>query len=50
MVMDNGSGVDQLTRGSGLTGIEERLGMLNGKVQFFTSKGEGFMSKIHISN
>jgi signal transduction histidine kinase len=50
MVMDNGIGVDQLTRGSGLTGIEERLGMLNGKVQFFTSKGEGFMSKIHISN
>lgn len=49
LVVDNGVGEDNLVKGNGLRGIEDRLKLIDGKVQFNTSKGEGFMSKITIN-
>ncbi|QZY53710.1 histidine kinase N-terminal 7TM domain-containing protein [Crassaminicella profunda] len=48
LFVDNGIGSEQLVKGNGLTGIEDRLKLVGGEVQFNTSKGEGFMSKIVI--
>lgn len=48
LVIDNGIGHPKLVKGNGLTGIEERLKALEGRVRFNTSKGEGFISKIII--
>ncbi|MBI9010733.1 MAG: hypothetical protein JEZ08_00770 [Clostridiales bacterium] len=48
LVIDNGIGHAKVVKGNGLTGIEERLRSLEGKVRFNTSEGEGFISKIII--
>lgn len=48
LVMDNGNGCDNLIKGNGLNGIEERLKLIGGNVDFISSKHEGFMSKISI--
>ncbi|WP_458784208.1 sensor histidine kinase, partial [Vallitalea sediminicola] len=49
LVIDNGNGCDNLTKGNGLNGIEERLKLIDGDVDFISSKHEGFMSKISIN-
>lgn len=49
LVMDNGKGCDNLSKGNGLNGIEERLKLIGGNVDFVSSRNEGFMSKINIS-
>lgn len=41
-VEDNGVGCDQIKKSHGLQGIEERIGLLNGKVSFSSEKGHGF--------
>lgn len=48
LVMDNGVGTDHLINGNGLKGIESRLALVGGRVEFITSMGEGFMSRIMI--
>ncbi|MCT4543662.1 MAG: histidine kinase [Vallitalea sp.] len=48
LFMDNGEGCDNLALGNGLTGIKERLVLVNGTAEFVTQSGEGFMSKISI--
>jgi signal transduction histidine kinase len=48
LYMDNGKGCDDLILGNGLSGIKERLRLIDGTVQYITSDGEGFMSKINI--
>jgi len=50
LVMDNGKGCDKLILGNGLNGIKERLSLIDGKISFVTSAGEGFMSKVSIKN
>lgn len=42
IVEDNGIGCSQIKKSHGLKGIEERIGLLNGKVSFATEKGHGF--------
>jgi signal transduction histidine kinase len=49
LVMDNGIGCNKLIKGNGLKGIEDRLKLIDGTVEFITSKQEGFMSKISIN-
>ncbi|MEH7883395.1 sensor histidine kinase [Bacillus sp. JJ1609] len=41
-VEDDGTGCSQIKKSHGLKGIEERIGLLNGKVSFFSEKGRGF--------
>lgn len=48
LFMDNGKGCDNLVLGNGLSGIKERLRLVDGNAQFITQSGEGFMSKISI--
>ena len=48
LFMDNGIGCEDLVIGNGLSGIKKRLSLSSGKVEFITSLGEGFMSKISI--
>lgn len=42
VVEDNGEGCGQIKKSHGLQGIEERIGLLNGKVNFSSEKGRGF--------
>ncbi len=49
-VMDNGIGVENISKGNGLKGIEERINSLGGQVEFYSSHNEGFMSKIRLNN
>jgi signal transduction histidine kinase len=42
VVEDNGQGCGQIKKSHGLQGIEERIGLLNGKVSFSSEKGRGF--------
>lgn len=42
VVEDNGEGCHQIKKSHGLQGIEERFGLLNGKVSFSSKKGHGF--------
>jgi signal transduction histidine kinase len=42
VVEDNGEGCSQIKKSHGLKGIEERIGLLNGKVSFSSEKGRGF--------
>ncbi len=46
--MDDGVGADELVKGNGLHGIESRLALIKGTVQFTTGKGEGFSANIEI--
>lgn len=48
LYVDNGSGCDNLVLGNGLSGIRERLKLINGTAEYVTSAGEGFMSRIKI--
>jgi signal transduction histidine kinase len=48
LVMDNGVGCNQLVLGNGLRGIQERLKLIDGKAEFITASGEGFLTKIKI--
>ncbi|MCH4886512.1 hypothetical protein EZV73_02980 [Acidaminobacter sp. JC074] len=48
MIIDNGEGCDELIEGNGLKGIRSRLDLVNGNLDYITSKGEGFFSKISI--
>lgn len=47
-LMDNGIGVENLKKGNGLTGIEDRLSLVGGNAKFITNKSEGFTSNITI--
>lgn len=49
LLMDNGIGCNKLVKGNGLKGIEDRLKLIDGTVEFITSKQDGFMSKISIN-
>jgi signal transduction histidine kinase len=42
VVEDNGEGCGHIKKSNGLKGIEERIGLLNGKVSFSSEKGRGF--------
>jgi signal transduction histidine kinase len=42
VVEDNGKGCGQIKKSHGLQGIEERIGLLHGKVSFSSEKGYGF--------
>jgi signal transduction histidine kinase len=42
VVEDSGEGCGHIKKSNGLTGIEERIGLLNGKVRFSSDKGHGF--------
>ena len=42
IVKDNGDGCVHIKKSHGLQGIEERIGLLNGKVSFSSEKGSGF--------
>ncbi|WP_129730843.1 sensor histidine kinase [Ectobacillus funiculus] len=42
IVEDDGEGCSQIKKSHGLQGIEERIGLLNGKVSFSSEKGRGF--------
>lgn len=48
LVMDNGIGCKELVLGNGLRGIQERLKLIDGKAEFITAPGEGFLTKIKI--
>lgn len=45
---DNGSSAGEITAGYGIIGIEERVRLLNGRVQIENQPGEGFMVKIEL--
>ncbi|HWQ04498.1 MAG TPA: sensor histidine kinase [Longilinea sp.] len=47
-IRDNGLGTDQMEGGFGLIGIKERVHLLNGEVQFKSSKGQGFSVEIRL--
>jgi len=47
-LMDNGRGTDELIKGNGLKGIDCRLGLVQGVVNYETSKNNGFHMKIKI--
>lgn len=42
VVEDNGHGCSQIKKSHGLKGIEERIGLLNGKVSFSSERARGF--------
>lgn len=46
--IDDGIGCENIILGNGLIGIKSRLDEINGKVDFSSSKNEGFMSIIEI--
>ncbi len=41
-IMDNGKGCENIKKGNGLKGIEERLSELHATVEFYSNKDEGF--------
>ncbi len=47
-IKDNGVGSDQVKEGFGLTHIRERLDMLNGKIDYETWTGRGFITNVEI--
>jgi signal transduction histidine kinase len=47
-VEDNGQGCGHIEKSHGLLGIEDRIGLLNGKVSFSSEKGHGFKVKAEI--
>jgi signal transduction histidine kinase len=48
MIKDDGKGCTTVKKGYGLQGIMERVGEMKGNVQFITSSGKGFETKIDI--
>jgi signal transduction histidine kinase len=47
-LQDNGLGADTIEGGFGLIGLRERLNLVDGNCEIFTSKGEGFTLQITI--
>jgi len=41
-IKDNGIGCDNIIKGNGLIGIEERVNKFNGDISYISKKGEGF--------
>ena len=48
VIRDNGVGCDMITKGFGLTHIEERVGMLGGKVIFQSEIDGGFQTEVNM--
>lgn len=48
LLKDNGSGCKKIVKGNGLSGIEERVNVLNGSIQYLNDMGEGFGFDISI--
>lgn len=48
LVIDNGIGCDKIIQGNGLSGIDNRLKIVEGKAQYNSSIGEGFSTNIYI--
>ncbi len=47
-LQDNGKGTDKIDGGFGLIGLHERLTLVDGNCEIFTSKGEGFTLQITV--
>ncbi len=47
-LQDNGKGTDRIEGGFGLIGLHERLTLVDGNCEIFTSKGEGFTLQITV--
>jgi len=47
-IQDDGRGTNTIEGGFGLIGLRERLNLVNGECEIFTSKGEGFSLQITI--
>jgi signal transduction histidine kinase len=47
-LLDDGKGTDTIVGGFGLIGLRERLNLVDGDCEIFTSKGEGFTLQITI--
>ncbi len=47
-LQDNGQGADTIEGGFGLIGLRERLNLVDGDCEIFTSKGEGFTLQITV--
>ncbi len=45
-IEDNGNGCEEIVKGNGLIGIEERAGKIKGSVRFVTEKTKGFRTEI----
>lgn len=45
-IEDDGLGCDEIVKGNGLKGIEERVGKINGQIQFISEKDKGFRTII----
>ncbi|MCR5587439.1 MAG: hypothetical protein K6F77_07900 [Lachnospiraceae bacterium] len=48
IIGDDGDGTDEIIENNGTRGIRERIEKVNGTVRFISSKGDGFMTRIHI--
>lgn len=48
LIMDNGSGCDEIIEGNGLEGMQRRMEALGGTVRFTAGEGEGFISRLWI--
>lgn len=47
-VKDNGIGCEEIVKGNGLIGIEERVNKIGGQVSYITKKGKGFLIDIKL--
>lgn len=47
-IQDNGTGGNESDTGYGLRGLQERVALLDGKMQIVSKPGEGFKIKVHI--
>lgn len=47
-IQDDGQGADNLTGGFGLIGLQERLTLIDGSCEIYTTKGEGFTLQIMV--
>lgn len=47
-LQDNGKGTDRIEGGFGLIGLQERIALVDGNCEIFTSKGEGFTLQITV--
>ncbi|GFN35543.1 sensor histidine kinase [Tepidimicrobium xylanilyticum] len=45
-IKDNGIGCEEIVKGNGLVGIEERISRVNGQIRFITEKNKGFRTEI----
>jgi signal transduction histidine kinase len=47
-IQDNGRGAEKIEGGFGLMGLRERLYLIDGDCEIFTTKGEGFTLQIMV--